>query len=810
MASVNDFENMALGDAFAALKSSAGGLSEEEAARRLEKYGYNEIIEKKHSGIARFAKKFYGPIPFILEAVLVITFLLHDAKDFYIILALLIFNALVSFFEESKADNSVELLKKRLSVSARVLRSGAWRVVAARQLVPGDIIRIRIGDIVPADAKVIESSELELDQSVLTGESLPVKKNSGSIVYSGSVVREGEATCVVAATGYSTYYGKTTQLLQTAGVKSHLESLILKIVRYLVSFDTVIVLAILLFGLLVLKESYAVMVPFVLVVLIASVPVALPAAFTVTMALGTKRLADKSVLVTKLESIEETSTLNVVCFDKTGTLTKNKMSVKEVFALPGHSKEEVLKTALLASRKEDNDPIDNAVIDYANAAGVSTAGYMLRKFFPFRPKTKMSSAELLHNGKKFIAMKGAYSAIGKISELSAREKPLVENQIAEFSKYAYRTIAIAGGEKPKMMGVIALYDEPRPDAGRLIKELESLGVDAKMLTGDNLRVAQEIAKEVGISRSIVDFSSLKGMNQSDMERAIKESGGFAEIFPEDKYTVVKALQKEKLRVGMTGDGVNDAPAIKQAEVGIAVENATDVAKSAAGIVLAKNGLDVIVDAVKESRRIFERMMTYAMLKIVKVIQIVLFVAIAFMLLRQVPILPFELILLIFTNDIVNITLSTDNAEYSLKPDTWNMKSIATTSLALGFVSLLLTLAFLPIGMSIEHTIGALQTFFFFMFVVTDNFMLYSLRNRRHIWDTRPSKWLVASSVLGISVGAAFAYFGLLITPISAFSLLVIICASFLFMLAFDYAKLGIHELVGIRRHYKTAPQAQPV
>ena len=804
-----DFGKATLSETFESLKASTDGLSEEEASSRLAEYGYNEIVEKKQSSLLKFAKKFYGPIPFILEAVLVITFILHDTKDFYLILALLIFNAFVSFFEEAKADNAVELLKKRLSVSARVLRSGSWRVIAARQLVPGDIIRIRIGDIVPADAKVIESSELELDQSVLTGESLPVKKGSGEIVYSGSVVREGEATCVVVATGYSTYYGRTTQLVQIAGVKSHLEGVILKIVRYLISFDSVIVLFIFLFGVLVLGESYAIMVPFVLVVLIASVPVALPAAFTVTMALGTKKLADKSVLVTKLEAIEETSTLNVVCFDKTGTLTKNRMSVKGVFALPGHSKDEVLTAALLASRKEDNDPIDNAVIEYANSSGISAEGYVLKKFVPFRPRTKMASAELLHNGKKLVVMKGAYGVIEKLSKAGQKEKSLVEKQISEFSKYAYRTIAVASGTKtPKLLGIVALYDEPRPDAEKMIRELESLSVDVKMLTGDNIKVAQEIASEVGISKGIVDFSLLKSKSEKEMASAIKESGGFAEIFPEDKYTVVKMLQAANLRVGMTGDGVNDAPALKQAEVGIAVENATDVAKSVAGIVLAKNGLDVIVDAVKESRRIFERMMTYATLKIVKVIQIVLFIAVAFTLLRQIPILPFELILLIFTNDIVNIALSTDNAEYSLKPDTWNMRSVSVTSLALGTVALILTLMFVPIGMSIEHSIGALQTFFFFMFVVTDNLMLYSLRNRRHIWDTRPSKWLILSSLLGISVGAIFSYFGLFITPISAYSLLVIIGLSFVFVLAFDYAKLGIHELAGIRRHYLHNTQLQ--
>ncbi|MGC8687727.1 MAG: plasma-membrane proton-efflux P-type ATPase [Candidatus Micrarchaeia archaeon] len=799
----NKYEQQSVDTVLKMLNSSRNGLEEREANERLRRNGYNEIKEHKQSGAVKLLKKFYGPIPLMLEIVMVITFLIKDMKDFYLISALLVFNALVSFFEERKADDAVEMLEKRLSVNARVLRSGEWKQVQARELVVGDIIRLRIGDIVPADCKVISSSDLEADQSVLTGESLPVKKKASNIVYSGSIIKEGEATCIVTATGYDTYYGKTTKLVQIAGAKSHLQSTILGIARYLITFDIIVASIIFAYGILVLQESYATMLPFILVVLIASVPVALPAAFTVTMALGTKRLAERSVLVTKLDSIEETSTLNVICFDKTGTLTENRLEVKAIYTIGKHSKEEVAKAALFASRKEDNDPLDSAVIRYAEREKISTGNCKTIEFKPFQPKTKMASAKVLCNGSTLYAIKGAYSAIASMCSIGRKEKAKIEKQILFYSRLNYRNIAVAiGGEKPELIGIIALYDKPRRGAARLVSELRSLGVKVKMITGDNLLIAEEIAHEVGIGDRIADFSTLKGKSIEEMEKGINESDGFAEIFPEDKYTIVKTLQKEDYRVGMTGDGVNDAPALKQAEVGIAVENATDVAKSVAGIVLIKNGIDVIVDAIKESRRIFERMMTYTMVKVVKVIQIVLFVMVAFIVLKQVPILPFGLILLIFTNDITNIAISTDNAEYSKKPDTWNMRSISYTSLALGIVFMLITLLFIPAGIYMRLSAGAFQTFTFFMFVVTDQLLVYSLRSRKHMWDNKPSKWLAGSSVLGILAGAVFAYFGILITSIPLYAILGTIALGIAAVILFDFIKIRIYDIAGIRWHYE--------
>ncbi|MEM3181139.1 MAG: plasma-membrane proton-efflux P-type ATPase [Candidatus Micrarchaeaceae archaeon] len=797
-----DAEKESVKETLTRLKTSRGGLAEAESAKRLKTYGYNEIIEKKQSNVLKFLKKFYGPIPFMLELVIVITFVIHDLKDCYLILSLLLFNAVVGFLEESRAGNAIELLKKRLTVSARVLRENNWRVINARELVPGDIIRIRIGDIVPADAKIIEESRLEVDQSALTGESLPVKKGPNKIAYASSVVKEGEATCVIIATGYGTYYGRTAKLVQIAGVKSHLETIILKIARYLIAFDSIIAILLFAIGTLILHEPYAVMIPFVLLIVMASVPVALPAAFTVAMALGTKRLTEKNTLITKLESIEELSTLDTVCFDKTGTLTENKMEVKEVFAVNGHTEKEVITAAFLASRKEDNDPIDSAIIKYASETGIKTETYAVKEFTPFQPKSKMSSATVIYKGRLFRAMKGAFGVIAKESNANEKIKSQIGNKIDEYSRLNYRTIAVAAGSKKlNMIGVIALYDKPRSSAKELVKELLSLGIDIKMLTGDNLQIAQEIAKEVGIDKSITDFSELKSRSADIINKEIEEHGGFAEIFPEDKYIIVKALQKSGHRVGMTGDGVNDAPALKQAEVGIAVKNATDVAKSVAGVVLIKNGLNVIIDAIKESRRIFERMVTYAMAKIVKVIQIILFILVAFLLLRQIPILPFELILLIFTNDIANISISTDNAEYSKRPDTWNIKSMSYSSLELGGILLLLSLLFIPVGKYLEPALGAFQTFVFFMFVVTDQLLIESLRNRRSIFSTKPSKWLAITSAISVLVGALFSYFGIFITPISLVSILVIMAMSFALILVFDFAKTRIYKGIGIGKHY---------
>ncbi len=771
------------------------GLSESEAVRRREKYGLNEIVEKKRSTVAIFAMKFYGPIPIMLEIVVVLTYLLKDFKDFYIILALLLFNGIVSFFEEKRADNSIELLRNRLKVSARVLRGGTWAVKPAMELVPGDIIRIRLGDVVPADCVAITSDGLRADQSVLTGETMPSKKGVGDTVYSGSVINGGEGQCVVTSTGYSTYYGRTTQLVQEAKPKLHLQALIVGVVRYLILMDLVLVALLFAIATYVFGYSPLSLLPFIIVVVIASVPVALPAAFTVTMAVGTERLASKSVLITKLEAIEEASTVNVICFDKTGTITENRLEVKEIFTVNGASEKDVLLAASLSSRRSDNDPIDNAVLDYAARRGVDLKGFTVKKFEPFQPKTKEASAIVQHSGKTFSVSKGAVTVLLPKSDTDRKTRALLGRKTEEFSNSKFRTIAVSTQSSgvSKIVGIIALYDKPRKDSKELITELKSLGLKIKMLTGDDINIAREIAKEVGIDGKVISVSELKGKPREKVMKMVDEAEVFSEIYPEDKFTIVKVLQSQGYRVSMTGDGVNDAPALKQAEVGIAVNNATDVAKSVAAVVLEKNGIEVIVDMIKESRMIFERMMTYTITKITRVIQILFFIFIAFLLLRQMPILPFELILIIFTNDIVNISVATDHTKYSMKPDVWNLGALMRMSLLIGVSMLAVSLAFIPIARGLALGIVEFQTFAFLMINVTDNMLFYGIRARSRVFGMKPSSKLVAASIGGVAFGIFISYYGIIVHSISGFSILALLAAAVAFMTLFNVARIYIFK-----------------
>ncbi len=546
---INDAKSMATDELMSMLKSSHEGLSDQEAQIRLAENGYNELKEKKPNPALKFLKRFYGPVPLLLWIVILISYLLHNFRNLYIVLALLIFNALAGFAEEYKADKSIDLLKKKLSTDSRARRSGAWVKISSRLIVPGDVLRLRLGDIVPADCKVIESESLEADESQITGESLPVSKNNGDLAYSGSVIKRGEATVMVFATGTNTLYGKTAEIVASASPASHLEGVVLNITKYLIFADIIIISIMFIYGISSLRIDLGDLLSLMLVIFIASVPVALPAAFTVSMALGTEKLVKKNVLVTKLSSIEETSTMNILCFDKTGTLTTNKITVKKIRPF-NTGEDEVLRYAAEASRRSDNDPIDNAILDFASSRAIKT-GRQLR-FSPFDPSTKRTEAEVIDEAGNYLVMKGAAKIISGLFSLDKTTKSWIESTVEELSKDGFRSILVArsrGGEE--LFGILALYDEPRQDAKLLIKDLGDLGVRSKMLTGDSVSVAMEIAAEVGLGTNILDSANLKNMNQADLAEKIENVDGFANIYPEDKYLIVKALQKLKYHVGMT-------------------------------------------------------------------------------------------------------------------------------------------------------------------------------------------------------------------------------------------------------------------
>ena len=784
---------------FRELSSSKNGLSEKEAEERLKKYGYNEIASKKVNPIKKFLLKFWGPIPLMLFIVIAISFILGKSIDAYIVIGLLLFNAIAGFLEEFKADNTLELLKNKLSVNVNVQRDNQWEKIPAKLLVPGDIIRVRLGDIVPADCLIIEGDYLSVDQSMLTGESLPVDKKEGETIFSSSTVREGEATALVLKTGKNTSFGKTADLVRIASGRMHLESDILKLLKYLIYVDIMLIAAVFIFSYL-FKINLLTVVPFSLLILLASVPVGLPAAFTVAMAYGTERLSSKNILVTKLEAIEEASTMNVVCLDKTGTITGNQLSVSEPFGYGKFSAQEVLFYGSIASRREDNDEIDNAIIDGLKKYDTKNLelNYKLVKFTPFNPSTKMSQADVVLNGKKMSAIKGFPAVVIKKCSLDTSEIKKINVKIKEMSLKGYRTIAVAAKldsrKEWSFVGIIPLNDKPREDSKKLIEELKALGIKTKMLTGDNIDTAREIAKEVSIGEKILDVKALEGLDEKTLSKLVIEHDGFAGVFPKDKYTIVKALQDAGYHVGMTGDGVNDAPALKQAEVGIAVSNATDVAKSAATIVLTSPGIEPIVNAVKESRSIFERMISYTLNKVARIFQIAFFLSIAFIILRFLPIRAIQLILMIFINDIGSIALSTDKESYSKKPDSWDIKAIFFASILFGAMAIVEVSLLAYIGLfyfHLSHT--SFETFMFVAFIFSIEALLLSIRSRRRFFHSRPSIPVILQIVLAIIITFIIARFGILMSSISTYYMILIGATAVVFLLVTDVIKIFAYK-----------------
>jgi H+-transporting ATPase len=794
---VKAFRGIAVEEALRKLESSIDGLTDGEARRRLRRYGLNEINEKKESRVLSLLKRFWGPIPLMLEIIVIISFWLSHLLDVYIVLALLLFNAVAGFREEDNAQRAVELLKKHLYVSSRVLRGEKWATLDAKYLVPGDIIRVRAGDIIPADSEVIESSEFEIDQSTLTGESFPIRKHRDSLLYSGSIVKKGEATALVVTTGKDTYYGKTAKLVENAKPHTRLQTVILSLAKYLVAIDIVLIALITTYA-IAIKIDFLSILPFDLVILIASVPVALPAAFTVAMAVGTKSISDKGVIVTKLSAIEEASTMNILCMDKTGTITENKLSVYKPVTYHNVDYREVIRAAALASRREDKDPIDLAVISSLRKFGIKLPKFRVIRFLPFDPATKRSEAIVNINGKEEEFYKGNPHTIMQLTKMKNKDRAGVEKSITDLSRRGFRTIGVASkaGGRKRFLGVIPIYDRPRAGINGLVKKIADLGVRVKILTGDNPEIATEVSREVGLGTDILNANSIRGEKTGSIASIIEKADGIAEIYPEDKYAIVKALQSKDLTVGMTGDGVNDAPALKEADLGIAVSSATDVAKASSDIVLTSSGLGVIISAIKESRKIFERMVTYTIIKIVKIVQMVFFLSFGFLALGFLPIRPFQLILLIFLNDIASITLATDNEQYSSRPDFWSVKSLIKMSVVLGIALLGVTTVLSLLGLYMFRlTEQQFQTFLFLTSNVTILLSIFSIRERRSFWSSAPSKPLIASALIGISIGVLMSTFGLFMTPISAIAALSILAVSFAFLFVLDGVKLSLYSKV---------------
>ena len=764
-----DLASASVSDTLTALKTNPDtGLAGAEVDSRRKENGFNEVAEKRSHPVLEFLKKFWGISAWMLELIMALSAVLGKFSDLIVVGALLVVNAVLSFMQERRAAGVVEALRKRLQVNARVLRDSSWQVVPARELVPGDVIRVRPGDIIPADVKLLAGA-LTVDQSALTGESKDADKSPGDILSSGSVVRRGEGNGVVMLTGANTYFGRTTQLVQDARPKLHIEAVVAKVVRWLfvivgALLGVVIVLS------LIRGAPLLEMVPLMLVLLMSAVPVALPVMFTVSMAVGSRELAKRGVLVTRLSAAEDAATMDVLCVDKTGTITMNQLVITGVIPLEHATESDVLFAGALASQEANQDPIDLAFLAAAkdrhifdNLPKVSPVS-----FAPFDAKNRRTEAVVEQNGQRLRVMKGAVRTIAEACGLQPPAIKLLEARVNESALKGYRTLAVAHGSEidaPTLVGLVTLYDPPRPDAKQLIATLHDLGVPVKMLTGDALAVASEIARGVGLPniRRVADLKAASAQAGNEAVDLLAGADGFAEVYPEDKYIVVQHLQAAGHVTGMTGDGVNDAPALRQAEVGIAVSSATDVAKGAASVVLTEPGLTNIVSLVEQGRTIYQRILTWIINKISRTILKAAFVAIAFVVTGKFVVSAFAMLVLVFMTDFAKISLATDHVRPSKKPETWNIGGFITVSVVLGIAMVSEALVLLGIGWShfgLATNDNALYTFSFLTLLYFAAFSIVSARERRWFGASIPSKTLAAALIADALTGTILTRVGL--------------------------------------------------
>lgn len=744
------------------LASNSSGLSGEEATTRLAQEGPNAVPEAKAHPLIGFARKFWGLSAWMIELIVIVSFFLQKWTDLWIALALLLVNAGLSFLQEHRASAAVSALRKRLQVTARARRDQVWQPIPAQELVPGDVVRVRSGDFVAADAQIIAGT-LRVDQSALTGESRELAKTSNDLLYSGSIVREGEATAVVTATGLKTFFGRTTHLVESAHPKLHIEEVITRVVRWLFLIVAILV-AVALVASFVEGLHPIDILPLLLVLLMSAVPVALPVMFTVSMAVGSMELARRGVLVTRLSAAEDAANMDMICADKTGTLTMNRLSFLGALPEPGFTAEDVLRMGALASQEADQDPIDLAFLRAIGDRKLVDSGAALISFTPFSPKTRRTEALVEHGSIRTRVMKGALRTVAEAAGLDSAAVAALEAKATEEAKQGVRALAVAraDGEGPwQFVGLALLRDAPRPDSRQLIDELRSLGVAVKMLTGDALPVARAVASELGLGEIVraPELHAAGGAAATGTRELIQGSSGFAEVFPEDKFVVVKSLQAAGHVVGMNGDGVNDAPALRQAEVGIAVSGATDVAKGAASVVLTTEGLRGIVDLVRNGRAIYQRVLTWIINKVSSAILTSAFVVVAFLATGKFVISALGMVLLLFMTDFVKIALSTDRVHPSSNPETWNIGPLVGLAVLLGIAMLLEALVLLAVGwraFDLGNHPGQLQTFTFQTMLFFALFSIVSIRERRAFWASRPSTILavalVADALLGFLIG----------------------------------------------------------
>ena len=794
--STSEYKSIPIEESLKILKTSINGLAESEAEKRLGVFGFNEIVEEKRNPFLDFFLRYWGPMPWLLELAMALSFLLKHYLEGTIIFVLLSINAVIGNIHSRNSQKAVALLKKRLAVKAKVLRDGKWVMKEAREIVPGDIIVVKLGDIVPADIVVV-NGELSVDESALTGESLPIEGRQSDVVYSSSVVKRGESLALVVNAGVHTYFGKTAELVKIAKPRSHQEEVMMAIVKYMMYLGICASILVSIYALF-MHMGILFILTFAMIFLMGAVPVALPAVLTIVQATGAMELAREGVLVTRLDSIEDAASIDVLCLDKTGTITENKLSVADCISFSGYTKEDVVGTAALASREEGMDIIDLAVIGYAKNTGVDFNAYRQISYTPFDPSIKRTEALIEAGGKRFKAVKGAVQIVLALCRgIDDKTLEAAKKTIEELSRKGYRAIAVARSEGEdldnlELAGLLSLADPPRPDSQGMIAEAGKLGIRPMMLTGDNVSIAKEIARLVGIGDNIIRLPDIEGLSEYEQVKVIGDINGFAEIYPEDKFRIVKLLQSRGHMVGMTGDGVNDAPALKQAELGIAVSNATDVAKASASVVLTETGVQVIIDSVRMSRRIYQRMLTWVINKVTKVIEFVGLLTVSFFWLHGIVLSLLGVSMLVFANDFVTMSLATDNVAYTGNPNKWNVRDIFIACLIPGVLFVIEGIIVIMTGMNYFH-LGwdHLRSLVMLNLIFNSQFRVLIVRERRRFWSSMPGRELLLMSTATVIGFALIAIYGLFVPALTSYQVLTVLIFSAVFTFTIDFPKFFI-------------------
>jgi H+-transporting ATPase len=765
------------------MENPPNGLTSDEARRRLAQFGPNSTPDVAIHPLRLVLSKFLAPVSVLLEIAIALQLALGEYVEGAIIGALLVFNTAIGFFHESRAQSTIAALKSRLALNASVLRDGKWTISPAAELVPGDIVKLSLGTVVAADVRIGGGSIL-LDQSMLTGESLPVEGGPGTETYAGALVRRGEAVAEVLATGVRTKFGRTAELVRTAYVVSTQQKAVFRVVRNLAGFNGAVTLLLMLYAYKIgmpLSEA----IPLVLISVLASVPVALPATFTLATAIGAQALTHLGVLPTRLSAVDEAASLDVLCIDKTGTLTRNELAVAAIHPMPGFDEDRVLGLAALASADGGQDPVDAAVRAAAALRKANAGALTLASFVPFDPATKMSEARAVdHDGKALRVVKGAFAVVQGLSQ-SSPEAELVAD---ELQKRGHRVLGVATGIDGAMrvVGLVALSDPPRSDSKSMIDQLRALGVRTVMVTGDAAATAAFVANAVGLTGAVCPPDQIPDRVGAD------DFSVFAGVLPEDKFRLVKAFQNAGHTVGMCGDGANDAPALRQAQIGIAVSSATDVAKSAAGIVLTVPGLAGIVASVREGRITFQRILTYALRSTVHKSRQVLFLGCGLILTKHAILTPMLMVISMITGDFLAMSSTTDNVRPSRMPNAWRIDSLTLVGIVIGLFDLAFCVGLLAYGFLVMHLdIDTLRTMTLVILALNGQAVFYVVRERRRLWSSRPSLVVVVSSILDVLIIGTLAVGGILMAPLAPSIVAGIFAAAIVLALTIDQVKVWL-------------------